>query len=90
MHWKNPPVEEVHAGFLNFMAENSSKAHEYRDLYYKKFRRESVASKHFEQVCAAMYQSAVADNVNPERYSEPMARGCKSFGRRHLPGELPR
>jgi hypothetical protein len=84
------PVAEVHAGFLNFMAENSSKAQEYRDLYYKKFGRESVASKHFEQVCAAMYKSAVADNVSPERYSEPMARDCKAFARRHPPGELPR
>ena len=83
------PVAEVHAGFLNFMADHSPTARAYRNLYYKKFERESIASKHFEQVCAAMYQSTVDDSVDPESYSELMAKGCKSFGRKYPPGELP-
>ena len=83
------PVAEVHAGFLNFMAEHSPRAQEYRHLYYRKFGRESVASKHFEQVCAAMLNSAIADGAQPAKYSEPMTKGCQSFARKYPLGALP-
>jgi len=82
-------VTEVHASFLNFMAERSPKAREYRSSYYRKFGRDSVASKHFEQVCAVMYRSALDDNVSPSEHSELMAKGCKAFGRKHPTLELP-
>jgi hypothetical protein len=84
------PVAEVHAGFLDFMAEHSPKAREYRNEYYRKFGRSNVASRHFEQVCAAMHAAAVDDNVDPSAYSNPMAAACKSRGRKYLRGELPR
>ena len=83
------PVTKDHAGFLDFMAEHSPNARQYRSRYLQKFGRESVASRHFEQVCAAMVASAVADNVDPTRYSEPMTRGCKIRGRKYARGELP-
>jgi hypothetical protein len=83
------PITAAHAGFLDFMAENSPKARDYRNRYYAKFGRQSVASKHFEQVCAAMLRSAVDDNVDPAQHSAPMANGCKSRGRRYPGVELP-
>jgi hypothetical protein len=82
-------ITEVHASFLNFMAERSPKAREYRSSYYRKFGRDTVASKHFEQVCAVMYRSARSDNVDPSEHSELMAKGCRAFGRKHPSAELP-
>jgi hypothetical protein len=86
---EDSPVIEVHAGFLNFMAERSPKAREFRSRYYAKFGRNSVASKHFEQVCAVMYRAALDDNVDPTQHSELMAKGCRAFGRKHPTSELP-
>jgi hypothetical protein len=83
------PVAEPHSAFLNFMVEHSPNAREYRNRYYRKFGRDSVASKHYEQVCAAMVRSTVDDGVDPATHSEPMANVCKSLGRKYPPGELP-
>jgi len=87
---KQSPVAEVHAQFLDFVAERSPKARAYRSGYYSKFARDSVASEHFEQVCAAMYRLAVEDKVNPADHSSLMANGCKGLGRKHPSTELPR
>jgi hypothetical protein len=86
---KQSPVAEVHARFLDFMAGRSPRAQAYRIDYYSKFERDSVASEHFEQVCAAMYSLAVEDKLDPADYSTMMAKGCKAFGRRYPGTELP-
>jgi hypothetical protein len=92
-HWtdkmEDAPVEQVHAKFLDFMASESAQAGAYRNGYYAKFQRESVASKHFEQVCAAMLAAALRDNVDPTNYSVPMARRCRAVGKKYPPGALP-
>lgn len=87
---RQSPVADAHARFLDFMADRSPKALAYRIDYYKKFERDSVASEHFEQVCAAMYRLAVADKVNPADHSSLMANGCRTFGRKHPGTDLPR
>jgi len=86
---KQSPVADVHARFLDFMAGRSPKALAYRIDYYHKFERDSVASEHFEQVCAAMYSLAVQDKLDPADYSTAMAKGCKAFGRKYPGTELP-
>jgi hypothetical protein len=87
---KQSAVADVHAQFLDFMAGHSPKALAYRIDYYKKFERDSVASQHFEQVCASMYSLAVEDKVNPADHSTMMAKGCKAFGRKYPGTALPR
>ena len=86
---KQSPVVAVHADFLDFMAGRSPKAMAYRLGYYKKFERDSVASEHFEQVCAAMYSLAVEDQIDPAEHSAMMAKGCRAFGRKHPGTQLP-
>jgi hypothetical protein len=86
---KQSPVDPVHARFLDFMAERSPKARAYRLGYEQNFGRNSVASEHFEQVCAVMYRLAVEDKVDPAAHSSLMAKGCKAFGRKHPGTSLP-
>ena len=78
---RQSPVAEVHARFLDFVAERSPKARAYRSGYHGRFARDSVASEHFEQVCAVMHRLAVEDNADPADHSSPMAKRCKGLGR---------
>jgi hypothetical protein len=82
-------VEPTHAKFLDFLATESVRASAYRGSYYAKFQRETVASKHFEQVCAAMLTAALQDDVDPTNYSAPMARRCRAVGKKYPPAALP-
>ena len=86
---KQSPVAEVHARFLDFMAERSPKARAYRSAYAARFGRDSVASEHFEQVCAAMLGLAVEDHVDPGEHSRPMAERCRALGRKYPGTALP-
>lgn len=86
---KQSPVDPVHARFLDFMAERSPKARDYRLSYETKFGRDSVASEHFEQVCAAMHGLAVEDKVDPAAHSSLMAKGCRGFARKYPGAALP-
>ena len=70
-------------------ASESAQAQAYRTRYYQKFGRHSVASKHFEQVCAAMTVAAGRDGVDANRYSAPMSRACRSLARKYVPDALP-
>src|SRR5688572_3387885 len=83
------PVTADHARFLDFIAEHSPQARDYRSRYYAKFGRPDIASKHFEQVCAAMVRAALDDRVDPAEHSAAMTRGCRSRGRRFPGLELP-
>lgn len=89
-HLRQSPVAEVHARYLDFLAERSAQASAYRDAYYGKFGRDSVASEHFEQVCATMLRLALQDQVDPAAHSAPMAPRCSALGRKYpglgLPG----
>lgn len=86
---KDSPVAPVHAAFLDHLAAQSEQARRYRQAYADRFGRDSVASRHFEQVCAAMVAAAQRDGVDPAAYSEPMARSCRSVGRKFASGALP-
>ena len=92
-HWSDKmeasPVAPVHANFLDFMAAQSTAAQAYRQLYFQKFGRDSVASKHFEHVCASMVTLAAQDGVDPARHSQPSARACKAFAKKYALGTLP-
>ena len=83
------PVATVHQEFLAFLAARSPGAKAYQERYFSKFGRDSVASKHFEQVCAAMFSLAVQDGVDPARHSAPSARARRSFSKKYAPGALP-
>jgi hypothetical protein len=86
---KDAPVEPVHARFLEFLAVESAQAGTYRSRYDAKFSRDTVASKHFEQVCAAMLAAALRDQVDPSRHSAPIARSCRALVRKFPSDALP-
>lgn len=83
------PVTREYAGFLDYMAERSPQAREYRQTYYRKFARDTVASQHFEQVCAVMHRVALDEGAEPGKYSEHMSRGCEQLARIYIGTELP-
>ena len=86
----NEPVVKEYAAFLDHMAEGSSNAKAYRDRYYLQFGRTSVASRHFEQVCGAMYQQATMQGAAVRSYSEHMAQACKQFAQSYGSEALPK
>jgi len=57
--------------------------------YNAKFGRETVASRHFEQVCGVMTRLAQAEGVNPAAYSGEMAAACRQLGGYYPGDELP-
>lgn len=89
-HQLNAPVHEHFRSYLDALAAQSPNARAYRDNYYFHFSRDSVATRHFEQVCAVMTRMAQAEGANPELLSSPMARSCGKQARLHGGDGLPR
>ncbi len=83
------PVAPEYAGFLTFLAEQSTDARDYLQNYYKKFSRKTVASQHFEQVCGVMHRLAVGQAVEPSKYSEHMSSACEQFSNVYSGRDLP-
>jgi hypothetical protein len=83
------PVVAEYAGFVTYLAEQSTDAREYLQTYHRKFSRNTVASQHFEQVCGVMHRLAIGQGVEPAKYSEQMSRGCEQFSRAYVGRALP-
>jgi hypothetical protein len=75
----NDPIIPAYQGMIDYLAKESPKAGQYRQSYYDKFQRSTVASKHFEHVCGAMIRLAETDGKKGDGYSETMTRGCREF-----------
>lgn len=88
-HQADQPVIPPYGGYLEHLATGSAAARSYRLAYNAKFGRETVASRHFEQVCGVMTRLAQADGVNPAAYSSEMATGCRQFADYYPGDELP-
>ena len=83
------PIATEYAGFVAYLAEQSTDARDYLQTYNKKFSRNTVASQHFEQVCGVMHRLAVGQGVEPAKHSELMSRGCEQFSRAFAGRALP-
>jgi hypothetical protein len=70
------PVVPVHSSYLEYLSKYSPKAREYMETYFREQGRASVASKHFEHVCAAMTRLAVEDEYTPNEYPEVPGPWC--------------
>ncbi|MET3373658.1 hypothetical protein ABIC89_002720 [Variovorax boronicumulans] len=85
-HQADQPVIEPYQHYLNEVAAQSKSARKYLENYFARYERQSVASQHFEPVCASVTTLADRDGVDPEIVSMPMARACrmlpKSIGAR--------
>lgn len=83
------PVIKPYGGYLAHLASGSVAAKSYLQAYNAKFGRDTVASRHFEQVCSVMTRLAQAEGVDPAEYSRDMAAACRQLAGYYPAGELP-
>jgi len=88
-HKANAAVVAPYREYLDDLAQGSTKASAYRQSYFQAFQRDTIASKHFEQVCAVMTRLAESDKVNTDRKSPEMGYGCRRLGRFYTEDDLP-
>ena len=70
------PIVPEYARYLDYLSGHSPKAKQYADTYYREHGRDTVASKHFEHVCAAMSGLAVGDGFTLKDYPDFPAEWC--------------
>jgi predicted negative regulator of RcsB-dependent stress response len=83
------PIAAQYRGFIDHLAANSAKANDYQQAYQRSFGRQTVASRHFEQVCAVMARMAESDGVNTDTYSSEIGYSCRRLARHFVSDELP-
>jgi hypothetical protein len=72
----NLPVVPEYRRYLDYLTSHSPKARGYAEAYYREHSRDTVASKHFEHVCAAMTGLAVEDGFTLKDYPDFPAEWC--------------
>ena len=70
------PIVADYGRYLDYLTEHSPKAKHYAETYYREYGRDTVASKHFEHVCAAMSGLAVQDGFTLKDYPGFPAEWC--------------
>ena len=85
----NAPVVAVYREYLDDLSQRSPRAASHRDRYFQAFKRNSVASQHFEQVCAVMTRLAESERVNTDAKSPEIGLGCRRLGRFYVEDDLP-
>ena len=70
------PIVIEYSRYLDFLSGHSPKAKHYAETYYREHARDTVASKHFEHVCAAMTGLAVQDGFTLKDYPGFPAEWC--------------
>lgn len=84
------PVAADYAGFLDALAAQSPQAMAYRAAYGHHFSRDTVAARHFEQVCATMLRMAESDGATVPPSDAAMADGCRRHMSQYAADALPR
>ncbi|MDR6214572.1 hypothetical protein [Paracidovorax wautersii] len=84
------PVATDYARFLDALTEQSPQAAAYRAAYGHHFARDTVAARHFEQVCATMLRMAESDGATVPPEDAAMAGGCRRLTARYAADALPR
>jgi hypothetical protein len=70
------PVVPEYGRYIDYLTSHSPKAKRYAGDYFREHGRDSVASKHFEHVCAAMTGLAVEDGFTLADYPDFPAQWC--------------
>ena len=83
------PVYGEYGRYLQRLASASASAKTYLLAHIDKYRRDTVASAHFEHVCGVMTHLALADGVNPNQYSSEIAGACRIVADRYPRNDLP-
>lgn len=73
---ENQPIVTEYSRYLDYLSEHSPKASRYAATYFNEHGRATVASKHFEHVCAAMTGLAVEDGFTLTQYPDFPAEWC--------------
>lgn len=61
----------------------------HRLLAQGRYERNTIASKHFEAMCAAMTEFAQEDGVDPDSLAQGIADTCRQFIHGTATGEVP-
>ena len=72
----NLPIVPEYRRYLDHLATHSPRAQQYADAYYREHGRPTIASKHFEHVCAAMTTLAVEDGFTLQDYPDFPSEWC--------------
>lgn len=75
-HQENQPIVVEYSRYLDYLVARSPKAKSYAFEYFRTHDRDTVASKHFEHVCAAMTGLAVEDGFALRDYPGYPAQWC--------------
>lgn len=73
---ENLPIVIEYSRYLDYLTGHSPKANQYEAEYFRTHQRDTVASKHFEHVCAAMTGLAVEDGFTLADYPGFPAEWC--------------
>jgi hypothetical protein len=69
-------VVPVYRNYLDHLVSHSPKAKAYEDTYFREQGRDTVASRHFEHLCAVMTGLAVEDGFQLADYPDIPAPWC--------------
>lgn len=76
--WKaDQPIVIEYRQYLDFLVQRSPQAAAYQQRYFKAQVRETVASRHFEHVCAVMTGLAALDGFTLQEYPAYPALWCQ-------------
>lgn len=84
------PIAEEYVEFLDLLSQQSAQARAYEASYRHHFGRDTVASRHFEQVCATMLRMAESDGATVPERDAAMASGCRKLMTHYAGDALPR
>ncbi len=73
---ENQPIVIEYSRYLDYLSGRSGKAGQYASEYFRTHGRDTVASRHFEHVCAAMTGLAVEDGFTLADYPDFPAEWC--------------
>lgn len=70
------PIVIEYSRYIEYLTTHSPKAKHYADIYYAEHGRSTIASKHFEHVCAAMTGLAIQDGFTLKDFPDFPAEWC--------------
>jgi hypothetical protein len=70
------PIVDVYRSYLDYLDSRSPKAQAYEATYFREKGRDTIASRHFEHLCAVMTALAIEDGYLPTDYTDIPAPWC--------------
>ncbi len=70
------PIVADYQRYVTYLVEHSPKARAYEETYFKEQNRLTIASRHFEHVCAVMTALAIEDGFVLAHYPDFPAQWC--------------